>query len=266
MENKSTFPPSLSDLDDAASPASPPPIRQCAKAAPGIIDLLDRMGVPFNRTPEGLLDFSPLCGTLYNRTAFPARPQAANCCTHTPTGEALRSRRQGQEVRALGISFPLCSIPIILPGNLRHGFAVHGSPHFPGRRFIWPPGQWCDLRTVYEFRGVVRFRAIGAISARCYYRKRRIYPSFIPPAFRREDKLRLMSNQPAEKADASGCRKRPATNAISNPFRRASAVLPGRVVSEVRQPGARDYATRAIHKVVYSTISASMASRWFIST
>ena len=27
------------------------------EAAPGIIDLLDRMGVPFNRTPEGLLDF-----------------------------------------------------------------------------------------------------------------------------------------------------------------------------------------------------------------
>ena len=27
-------------------------------AAPGIIDLLDRMGVTFNRTPEGLLDMA----------------------------------------------------------------------------------------------------------------------------------------------------------------------------------------------------------------
>jgi succinate dehydrogenase / fumarate reductase flavoprotein subunit len=39
-------------------------------AAPGIIYLLDRMGVMFNRTPEGLLDFRRFGGTLYNRTAF----------------------------------------------------------------------------------------------------------------------------------------------------------------------------------------------------
>jgi succinate dehydrogenase / fumarate reductase flavoprotein subunit len=38
--------------------------------APAIIDLLDRMGVPFNRTPEGLLDFRRFGGTLYHRTAF----------------------------------------------------------------------------------------------------------------------------------------------------------------------------------------------------
>ena len=40
------------------------------EAAPAIIDLLDRMGVPFNRTPEGLLDFRRFGGTLYHRTAF----------------------------------------------------------------------------------------------------------------------------------------------------------------------------------------------------
>ncbi|NNB94766.1 succinate dehydrogenase flavoprotein subunit [Corallococcus exiguus] len=39
-------------------------------AAPGIIYLLDRMGVTFNRTPEGLLDFRRFGGTLHNRTAF----------------------------------------------------------------------------------------------------------------------------------------------------------------------------------------------------
>ena len=38
-------------------------------AAPGIIFLLDRMGVPFNRTPEGLLDFRRFGGT-HHRTAF----------------------------------------------------------------------------------------------------------------------------------------------------------------------------------------------------
>ncbi len=47
-----------------------PPIKAMCDAAPTIIDLLDRMGVPFNRTPEGLLDFRRFGGTLHHRTAF----------------------------------------------------------------------------------------------------------------------------------------------------------------------------------------------------
>jgi succinate dehydrogenase / fumarate reductase flavoprotein subunit len=46
------------------------PVKQMCEMGPGIIDLLDRMGVPFNRTPEGLLDFRRFGGTLFNRTAF----------------------------------------------------------------------------------------------------------------------------------------------------------------------------------------------------
>ncbi|MGB6827583.1 MAG: succinate dehydrogenase flavoprotein subunit [Terracidiphilus sp.] len=50
--------------------ANQTPVKRMCEAAPAIIDLLDRMGVPFNRTPEGLLDFRRFGGTLYNRTAF----------------------------------------------------------------------------------------------------------------------------------------------------------------------------------------------------
>ncbi|HXJ03764.1 MAG TPA: succinate dehydrogenase flavoprotein subunit [Candidatus Acidoferrum sp.] len=45
-------------------------VKRMCEAAPGIIDLLDRMGVMFNRTSEGLLDYRRFGGTLYNRTAF----------------------------------------------------------------------------------------------------------------------------------------------------------------------------------------------------
>ncbi|MHB8558010.1 MAG: succinate dehydrogenase flavoprotein subunit [Candidatus Acidiferrales bacterium] len=45
-------------------------VKAMCEAAPPIIDLLDRMGVMFNRTPEGLLDFRRFGGTLYHRTAF----------------------------------------------------------------------------------------------------------------------------------------------------------------------------------------------------
>jgi succinate dehydrogenase / fumarate reductase flavoprotein subunit len=47
-----------------------PPILEMCLAAPGIIRLMDRLGCPFNRTPEGNLDFRRFGGTLYNRTAF----------------------------------------------------------------------------------------------------------------------------------------------------------------------------------------------------
>ncbi len=50
--------------------AHQPPVRSMTHEAPRIIYLLDRMGVPFSRTPEGDLDFRRFGGTLYHRTAF----------------------------------------------------------------------------------------------------------------------------------------------------------------------------------------------------
>src|SRR6266852_3000700 len=50
--------------------ANQPLVKRMCEAAPGIIDLLDRMGVMFNRTPEGLLDYRRFGGTLYHRTAL----------------------------------------------------------------------------------------------------------------------------------------------------------------------------------------------------
>jgi succinate dehydrogenase / fumarate reductase flavoprotein subunit len=50
--------------------ANQTPVKQMCEMGPAIIDLLDRMGVPFNRTPEGLLDFRRFGGTLFHRTAF----------------------------------------------------------------------------------------------------------------------------------------------------------------------------------------------------
>ncbi|MBE3554355.1 MAG: FAD-binding protein, partial [Thermicanus sp.] len=50
--------------------ANQPPVKAMCEAAPGIIYLFDRMGVMFNRTPEGLLDFRRFGGTKHHRTAF----------------------------------------------------------------------------------------------------------------------------------------------------------------------------------------------------
>ena len=45
-------------------------VQAMCDAAPGIIHMFDRMGVMFNRTPEGLLDFRRFGGTQMHRTAY----------------------------------------------------------------------------------------------------------------------------------------------------------------------------------------------------
>ncbi|MEM9657928.1 MAG: succinate dehydrogenase flavoprotein subunit, partial [Planctomycetota bacterium] len=47
-----------------------PPVKEMADWAPRIINLMDRLGVPFNRTAEGFRDQRRFGGTLYKRTAF----------------------------------------------------------------------------------------------------------------------------------------------------------------------------------------------------
>lgn len=50
--------------------AQQPPILEMCLTAPLIIQMMDRFGCTFNRTPEGNIDFRRFGGTLYNRTAF----------------------------------------------------------------------------------------------------------------------------------------------------------------------------------------------------
>jgi len=47
-----------------------PPVNEMTEWAPRIIDLMDRLGVTFNRTVEGFMDHRRFGGTLFKRTAF----------------------------------------------------------------------------------------------------------------------------------------------------------------------------------------------------
>lgn len=50
--------------------ANQPPVLEMCMAGPSILRMLDHFGCPFNRTPEGHVDFRRFGGTLYHRTAF----------------------------------------------------------------------------------------------------------------------------------------------------------------------------------------------------
>lgn len=45
-------------------------VKAMCEMAPALIYMFDRMGVPFNRTKEGLIDFRRSSGTVFHRTAF----------------------------------------------------------------------------------------------------------------------------------------------------------------------------------------------------
>ncbi len=47
-----------------------PPVKEMSFWGPKVIELLDRLGVTFNRTPEGFIDRRRFGGTMYKRTAF----------------------------------------------------------------------------------------------------------------------------------------------------------------------------------------------------
>ncbi|MDB6081322.1 MAG: sdhA [Chlamydiia bacterium] len=50
--------------------ADQPPVVEMCLAAPHIIHMMERLGCPFNRTPEGNVDVRRFGGTLYHRTVF----------------------------------------------------------------------------------------------------------------------------------------------------------------------------------------------------
>lgn len=70
-------------------------VERMCEAAPAIINLFDRMGVMFNRTPEGLLDLRRFGGTQKRRTAF------AGATTGQQLLYALDEQVRAQEVAGM---------------------------------------------------------------------------------------------------------------------------------------------------------------------
>jgi len=79
--------------------ANQPLVKRMCEAAPGIIDLLDRMGVMFNRTPEGLLGLPAVRGHALSPHSFRGRNHgAATALCARRASAPPRIRRQGEEV------------------------------------------------------------------------------------------------------------------------------------------------------------------------
>ncbi len=233
--------------------ANQTPVKAMCEAAPAIIDLLDRMGVPFNRTPEGLLDFRRFGGTLYNRTAF-AGATTGQQLLYALDEQVRRYESEGKVKKYEGWEFLSAIVDSkgvtrgITAMNLR-SMELHA---FPADAVILATGGVGAIFGKSTNSVVCTGSAQSAVFQQgAYYANGefiQVHPTSIPG----EDKLRLMS----ESARGEGGRVWVPRKAGDNREPRRIPDAERFYFLEEWYPKygnlvPRDVATRAIHKVVY---------------
>jgi succinate dehydrogenase / fumarate reductase flavoprotein subunit len=233
--------------------ANQPPVKSMCDAAPGIIDLLDRMGVPFNRTPEGLLDFRRFGGTLYNRTAF-AGATTGQQLLYALDEQVRRYEAEGKVTKYEAWEFLSA---VIDDQRVCHGICAMdlrsmAVQTFPSEAVIIATGGNGAIFGKSTNSVVCTGSAQSALYQQgAYYANGefiQVHPTCIPG----EDKLRLMSEsargeggrvwvpkQPGDKRDPKSIPEGERWYFLEEWYPKYGNLVP------------RDIATRAIHKVVY---------------
>ena len=223
--------------------ANQPPVKAMCYAAPGIIYLLDRMGVPFTRTAEGLHRLPPLRRHAAPPHRLRRRHHRASSCSTRSTSRCAATRSPGKVRRFERYEFvgTVRDDERPLPRHRRDGPAHHEARDLPRRRGgagHRRPGR--HLRQVDQLGGQHRHRrgASSTSRARIYANGEfiQVHPTAIPGA----DKLRLISESLRGEGarvwvpQEEGRHARPPTQI---PEARA-LVLPRGEVSQVQEPGA----------------------------
>ncbi len=171
-----------------------PPVKEMAYWAPKVIDLMDRLGVPFNRTGEGFIDRRRFGGTLYKRTAF------AGATTGQQLLYALdeQVRRQEQAGMVRKYEFWDFLAPVLDDSGRCRGVVAQDMVSMKMRAFaadaVVVGTGGCGL--IYG-RSTMSVFCTGSAASRCYQAGAKyangefiqVHPTAIPGS----DKLRLMS-------------------------------------------------------------------------
>jgi succinate dehydrogenase / fumarate reductase flavoprotein subunit len=233
--------------------ANQPPVKAMCDAAPAIVDLLDRMGVMFNRTPEGLLDFRRFGGTLYNRTAF-AGATTGQQMLYALDEQVRRLESEGKIQKYEGWTFLSA---VIDDAGVARGICAMDLKTMEVRTFPADAAIFCTGGVGAVFgRSTNSVVCTGSAQA-ALFRQGVDYANgeFIqvhPTAIPGEDKFRLMSESargeggrvwvPKQPGDPRTPRQIPAAERfyfLEEWYPKYGNLVP------------RDVATRAIHKVVF---------------
>lgn len=233
--------------------ANQPLVKGMCEAAPAIIDLFDRMGVMFNRTDEGLLDFRRFGGTLYHRTAF-AGATTGQQLLYALDEQVRRFESEGKVQKYEGWTFLSA---VIDNGGVCRGICAMDLRTMEVKTFRADAAIFCTGGI-----GAVFGRSTNSVvctgSAQSALFQQGVYYAngeFIqvhPTAIPGEDKLRLMSESargeggrvwvPRQAGDKRPARSIPESDRfyfLEEWYPKYANLVP------------RDIATRAIHKVVY---------------
>jgi succinate dehydrogenase / fumarate reductase, flavoprotein subunit len=233
--------------------ANQPPVKAMCEGAPAIIDLLDRMGVTFNRTPEGLLDFRRFGGTLYHRTAF-AGATTGQQLLYALDEQVRRYESEGRVTKHEHWEFLSA---VLDTGRVCRGICAMDLRSmevrtFPADAIIMATGGIGAIFGKSTNSVVCTGSAQSALYQQgCFYANGefiQVHPTSIPG----EDKLRLMSESargeggrvwvPRTKGDKRDWKSIPESERwyfLEEWYPKYGNLVP------------RDVATRAIHKVVY---------------
>ena len=233
--------------------ANQPPVKDMCDAAPAIIDLLDRMGVPFNRTPEGLLDFRRFGGTLYNRTAF-AGATTGQQLLYALDEQVRRYESEGKVTKYEGWEF----LSAVLDNNrVCRGICAMDLRSmavrtFPADAIIIATGGIGAIFGKSTNSVVCTGSSQSALYQQGVYYANGEFIQVHPTSIPGEDKLRLMSESARGEGGRVWVPKKPGDNRdpksipeserwyfLEEWYPKYGNLVP------------RDVATRAIHKVVY---------------
>ena len=171
-----------------------PPVKEMSFWAPKIIELMDRLGVPFNRTEEGYIDRRRFGGTLYKRTAF------SGATTGQQLLYALDEQVRRWESSGMVHKFeyndflgPILDDAGVCRGAIAQNMATMEILAFPADVVVVATG---GPGLIYG-RSTMSMMCTGSAASRCYQLGAKygngefiqVHPTAIPGA----DKLRLMS-------------------------------------------------------------------------
>jgi succinate dehydrogenase / fumarate reductase flavoprotein subunit len=171
-----------------------PPVKEMCEWGPRIIDLMDRLGVPFNRTGEGFRDQRRFGGTLFKRTAF------AGATTGQQLLYALDEQVRRWEVAGKVKKYEFWDfLGLVLDGNgecrgcVAQDMVTMEIRAFPADAVIVASGG-CGL--IYG-KSTMSMACTGSAASRCFQDGAKyangefiqVHPTAVPGA----DKLRLMS-------------------------------------------------------------------------
>jgi succinate dehydrogenase / fumarate reductase flavoprotein subunit len=233
--------------------ANQPPVKEMCDAAPGIIDLLDRMGVPFNRTSEGLLDFRRFGGTLYNRTAF-AGATTGQQLLYALDEQVRRYESEGKVTKYEGWEFLSAVLDEhrMCRGICAMDLRSMAVQTFPADAIIMATGGIGAIFGKSTNSVVCTGSSQSALYQQGVYYANGEFIQVHPTSIPGEDKLRLMSESARGEGGRVWVPKKPGDNRdpksipeserwyfLEEWYPKYGNLVP------------RDVATRAIHKVVY---------------